>query len=145
MDAPGDQPVVGGEAPGEPARGGNRHVDDPAAGVAPEVLVGLEVRVVAGGSTGGEHLDDLALGDEDLEIPVDGAQGELRELRGQRRVDLRRRRVEIGRAQPGEDARALLRAVAPARRDGRFGGIERHGRKDRPDRRGAVHRFENFS
>jgi hypothetical protein len=29
--------------------------------------------------------------------------------------------------------------VAPARRDGRFGGIERHARKDRPDRSAAVH------
>lgn len=53
------------------------------------MVVGQDVSVVASGSDGTRHLIDNAIGDEYLEIAVDGAERERRGFRHQRAMDLR--------------------------------------------------------
>ena len=112
-----------GQALHDPVRPLGGDVEDPAAGFTLEVVVGLEIAVVAERAGSGRHLGDESFGDENLEIPVDGGEREGGHAGQERRVDLRGGRVASRRAQVGEEPLALARMMAARRVGDRGGGI----------------------
>lgn len=75
-------------------------------------MMGLRLRVVARRSPGARHLGDPALGNQHVEIAVDGPEREVGIVADQGGVDLCRAGVAVGRAQPFEEAVALARVVS---------------------------------
>ncbi len=85
--------------------------------------MGTGIPVIAQGPTRIRNRFDFPLIHQDLQVPIDGAQGEARHLLQQGVMDLCCRRMGIRRLQPGQNLIPLLGPMATRRRfDGR-GGI----------------------
>jgi hypothetical protein len=153
VDATCGEPVVDCQTTDEGTRHRQIHVDDLAAGIAAEVVMRIDARVVAGRPAGHQHLANVALGDEHFEIPVDGPERHLRPAgphcarllpdRRETLVDLGRGRMDVGRPQPAENPVTLDGAMS-ARGNGRLGGSSRHHRTIGASERGWPADSRNF-
>lgn len=92
---------------------------------ADEMVMDLDVAVVTCRAAPDGHLLDRAFRNQDLEIPVDGAEGETRKLGQQRLVQPGHRRVPIGGSQHREQPFPLA-GVVPANR-AELVGADLHG------------------
>jgi hypothetical protein len=96
----------------ETAGDGDFYVEDPTAAIAGEVVVRVDVGVIARRTARAAHLVDPAIGDEHLEVPVHRSEREARCLGHEGRVDLGRSGVVGSRAEPIEDPLALTGAIS---------------------------------
>lgn len=116
----------------EPARKGQIDVDDPPTSLAIEMLMRIEIPVIARRARRTRHLIDLAIRDEDFEISVDGPERESRHFGHERVMDLGRRRMRLGLSNPGSDAISLARTVATRRCQFERGGVDHELRIEGP-------------
>jgi hypothetical protein len=92
----------------EARRDSDREVVDLAAAETTDVVVAPDVAVEAGGPGNAPDLADDALGGEALEVPVDRAEADPRQLAARLRVNPGRRGMVHGGPHHGEDGRALF-------------------------------------
>ena len=100
-----------------------RQIEQAAAALAVEMIVGLEIAVVAHPARRRGHLEHEPLRHEHLEIAIDGREGERGDPISQRVVELGGRRVRAGRTQTGEQLVALTGMMPTRCVSGRVGGV----------------------
>lgn len=104
------------QAFGETARHGDLDVENASAFFAVEVVMRGHVAVVARSSVARRDFVHLPFGDENFEVAVHSPERERGHLGQQDLVNLRRRRMQIGGAQPFENSLTLTRAMTARRR-----------------------------
>lgn len=120
-----------------------RHVDDFAARLTDEMLVGLRVAVITQRPMTRRHGPDGARLHEYIEISINGGQGEPRRLSSQPRMDLSCSRMDLRGLQPRQYAVPLTGPVAATGVAGLRGG-SRHVRSLEGESRAASPKARNF-
>lgn len=116
------QPMLVLESSREPRWFAEIDIEDLAALIAIEMVVRRDVSVVTRRADGARHLVDLTVGDEYLEISIDGSERERRRLRQQCAMDVGGCRMRIALLDPMQDRLSLTRAIAARRGRGILGG-----------------------
>jgi len=119
----------------QPTRFTKIDVENSAALITVEMVVRRDVPVVALGADGTRHLIDKAIGDEYLEIAIDGSERKRSGVRQECPVNLRCRRMRIALSDPMKNRLSLARAIAAWSDRGVRGGcfhFERIGFSSQP-------------
>ncbi len=106
----------------QPARFTEVHIENLAATIAVEMVVRRDVPVVARRAERARNLVNQTIGDENLEIAIDGTERERRGLRQQCAMDVGGGRMRIASPNPMQDRLSLTRAITARSGGNRLGG-----------------------
>jgi len=106
------QSVLVLDPPLQPTRLTKIDIEDPATPITIEMVMRRDIPVVTGRTDCTRHLFEEPIGDQDLEIAVDGSERERRRLRRKCPIDLGGGRMGAALLDPMQDRLSLARAIA---------------------------------